>query len=268
LTPAGYRRRAWLIGGLLAGTLLFLLFTPPLPQSLRYHQFADQRPFWSIPHAQNVLSNLPFVVFGMMGLVYVCRNRRFLPDGLFVAPWEWWSFLICFVSVVLTGFGSMYYHWQPGNDTLYWDRLPLTVVLMSFFVILIGERMGGWAGAWLLLPLVAAGVAAVTYWHWSEQQGHGDVRYYAVVQFFPMLAIPLLVILFPARYNRNADIVAILALYVAAKVLEALDRKIFALGQVVSGHTLKHLVASLTVLGMLRLLQNRALPQHRAGRVE
>lgn len=257
LSPAACRWRLWLLATLFFATVCLLLCTPPLPQSVRYHDFADQRPFLSIPHAQNVLSNLPFAVFGVIGLVVVWRSRRLAPEGPFVGPWEWWAFLIYFAFVVLTGFGSTYYHAQPSNATLYWDRLPLTVVFMSFFAILIGERISSRAGAVLLGPLLAAGVASVTYWQWTELQGHGDVRYYAMVQFFPMLAIPLLLLLFPSRYHRTGDVWAILGLYAAAKVLEALDARVFALGQVVSGHTLKHLVASLAVLGVLRLLWNR-----------
>src|SRR5262245_16635875 len=118
LTPAAFRFRVWLLATLFFGTLAFIVFTPPLPQSLRYHQFADQRPFLSIPNAQNVLSNLPFAVFGVMGLAYVCRNRKTHPEGPFVAAWEWWAFLILFAFVTLTGFGSTYYHWQPSNATL------------------------------------------------------------------------------------------------------------------------------------------------------
>ncbi len=49
----------------------------------------------------------------------------------------------------------------------------------------------------------------------------------------------------------------VVALYAVAKVSELLDAKIFALGQVVSGHALKHLVAAIAAYWILRMLRRR-----------
>src|SRR5208282_5618271 len=91
--------------------------------------------------------------------------------GAFLYGWEWWACLLLFAFVTLTGFGSAYYHWNPSNATLYWDRLPLTVVFMTFFVLVIAERVGLNVGLWLLGPCVAFGVFGVTYWYWTEMHG-------------------------------------------------------------------------------------------------
>jgi hypothetical protein len=101
------------------------------------------------------------------------------------------------------------------------------------------------AGLLLLPPFLAAGLASIAYWHASEAAGRGDLRPYVLVQFLPALAIPLMLWLFPARYSRGGDIVVVLLIYGVGKLFEVLDGRIFALGRLVSGHTLKHLMAAL-----------------------
>ena len=256
LSAGAFRVRLVVVLTLVWGAIALVPFIPPFPQDVGYHNFADQRPMLSIPHALNVLSNLPFVFLGLWGLWLVCRAEQ----TVFAGRWERLAFGLLFAFVAFTGVGSSYYHWQPVNATLYWDRLPLTVVFMAFFAILLGERISGKAGAWLLGPLLAAGMASVTWWHWTEMRNVGDVRWYFLVQFLPMALIPLLLALFPARYHRTQDLLAIFGLYTLAKLLELLDAPVFALGQLVSGHTLKHLLAALAVYWMLRMLQTRSAP--------
>jgi hypothetical protein len=257
ISPQASRLRLGLILTLALIAFIALLCVRPFGQDPGYHNFADQRTLWHIPHALNVLSNLPFVVFGALGVTYSLSPPGRRAGVAFQERWEWWTFLILFAFVAVTGVGSMYYHANPTNDTLYWDRLPLTVVFMAFFTLIIADRISLRAGAWLLVPLLLAGVGSVTYWHLSEQRGQGDVRFYAFVQFFPMLVIVLLVWLFPPRYTRTADLVTALGWYVLAKILELLDAPIFAVGGVVSGHTLKHLVAAVGALWILRTLKLR-----------
>lgn len=262
LSPAPLAREAFRIRlALIAifGLVAFgaLLAVPPFPQDPAYHDFADQRTLLQIPHALNVLSNTPFVIFGVLSLAWLLSSEGRKSEARFLCAWEWWAFLILFVFVALTGFGSAYYHWNPSNATLYWDRLPLTVVFMTFFVLVVAERVAPVAGLWLLGPCVAFGVFGVTYWHWTEMQSVGDVRIYALVQFLPLLALPLVLLLFPARYTGTAVLWGILAVYALAKLLELLDRVIYVNNGVVSGHTLKHLVASLGALGVLLMLKRR-----------
>lgn len=240
LTSRAFRIRLALIGVLTLVALSVVVALPPIPQPTAYHDFADQRPLLGVPHCLNVLSNLPFIVVGIVGIFWLLKNR-----ALFAAPWELGACFVLFAFVAMTGFGSAYYHSQPNNATLYWDRLPLTVVFMTFFALVLAERVGPRLGPWLWPPLVFAGVFGVTYWHWTELQGAGDIRLYAFVQFFPLLLIPILLLAFPARYYRTADLFAILGWYGLAKALELADGFIYSAGGVVSGHTFKHLVAAL-----------------------
>jgi hypothetical protein len=72
------------------------------------------------------------------------------------------------------------------------------------------------------------------------------------------VGVPLLVLLFPPRYTRTGDLVGIAGFYVLAKVFEVSDREIFALGGLVSGHTMKHLAAALATYWLLRMLKLRS----------
>jgi hypothetical protein len=166
--------------------------------------------------------------------------------------------MIFFLGIASTSAGSSWYHLAPDNARLVWDRLPMTIAFMALFAAMISERIDLRAGLRWLVPLLLVGLASVLYWHWTEQSGAGDLRPYAAVQFFPLLAIPLLLLLFPARYTRTGDIWVALAWYALAKLFEELDGPIYDLSaRIVSGHTLKHLAAAASAWTFLRMLRRR-----------
>jgi hypothetical protein len=242
----------------LAGGVGLVLCVPPLPQDQSYHNFADQRALLGLKHFWNVVSNLPFLVVGALGLRFVLGRAALRPGGPFLEPAERWPFVLFFLGVGLTAFGSTWYHLQPANERLLWDRLPMTVAFMALFAAVLMERINYRLGLWLLPPLVVLGLLSALYWHWTEQQGRGDLRFYYLVQFYPMLVLPLLLLVFPARYTRTVDLFAALGWYIAAKVCEhPLDATLFAVGGLVSGHTLKHLLAALSAYWVLRWLRYR-----------
>src|SRR5438105_1623732 len=104
--PHAVRFRLALLGVLGLAALVALAVVPPFPQDPQYHDFADQRPLLGVPHALNVLSNLPFVVFGVFGMAWLLRPSVWLSQMLFPAAWQRWAFLVLFVGVTVTGFGS------------------------------------------------------------------------------------------------------------------------------------------------------------------
>jgi hypothetical protein len=202
-----------------------------------------------------VLSNAGFLLVGVLGLGVVLRGSP--AARAFREPGERWPYAVFFGGLLLTGFGSAYYHWQPGDTRLAWDRLPLAVSLMGLLAATIAERIGVRAGLRLLGPLVALGAASVVYWWWTERQGAGDLRLYALVQFFPLVAVPLMLWWLAPRYTRGGDLVAAAATYAAAKGPELLDGWILSATRVVSGHTLKHLLAALAGYWVVRMLRHR-----------
>ena len=230
---------------------------PPLPQPLDYHVMADRRTLIGIPNCLNVLSNLPFAIVGLAGLVQTFGRGTF-GGPPFADPWTRWPYAALFAGVTLTALGSSYYHLAPDNARLVWDRLPMTIGFMGLLAALLAERVSVRVSRLLLVPLLAVGASSVGYWYWSELQHAGDLRPYVLVQFGSLLVVVLLLALYPARLPGTAYFVVGLTAYAAAKVLELADQAIFDRGQVVSGHTLKHLAAAGGVACIAALLVVRA----------
>ena len=231
---------------------IIAFFLPPIPQPLAYHNFADRRPWLGIPNFGDVASNLPFAIVGVWGLIAL-----FTPGAIkFYDARERWFYLVLFAGLILTAFGSAYYHLAPDNARLVWDRIPIMIVFMALLAAVIAERLSVSAGLWLFPVLQAAGVGSVLLWRAGELRGQGDLRFYASVQVYSILVL-LLVLLFPAKYTRGSDFAAVVGFYVLAKILEKADRQVFALGHIVSGHTLKHLAAAAAGYWILRMLKKR-----------
>jgi hypothetical protein len=287
-----HRRIGLLAGIALAGATVFLLL-PPLRQPQSYHHFIDDRRIWGIPNCLNVLSNAPFALVGVMGLWFL--GKKCAPNAAGVFPErnpgsdhapgaaqpprasspspppscggdssegdssrfacrsERLPFIVFFLGAFLTCFGSAYYHWAPDDATLAWDRLPMTLAFMALLAAVVGERIDAQAGLLLLWPLVIAGAATVWWWRRS-----GNLWPYTGAQYFSIILIGLILMLFPPRYTRSLDLVWVTGFYILAKVAEALDRPIFTCTGFVSGHTIKHLVAALAVYWVLRMLQKRS----------
>ena len=249
-------RAIGLVAGLAALAVGAMLLVSPIPQDPGYHRLADGRAWAGIPNALNVLSNVGFVLVGALGLSFTLGARAV--SGLaFEDPRERWPYVVFFGGLLLTGFGSAYYHWEPGNARLAWDRLPLAVTIMGLLDATVAERIGVRLALRLLGPLVALASLSVGYWHVTEQRGAGDLRLYALVQFFPLVAIPLMLWLFPARYTRSGDLLAAAVTYAVAKVPELTDGWVYTMTRVVSGHTLKHLMAAVAGYWVLSMLEHR-----------
>ena len=61
------------------------------------------------------------------------------------------SWMAFFLGVTLVFFGSGYYHLEPHDQSLVWDRLPMTLAFMALFALVIGDRVGARAGRLLLV---------------------------------------------------------------------------------------------------------------------
>ena len=222
------------------------LFVAPIPQDSNYHNFADGRTIFHLSNFWNVLSNVPFFIVGTLGLYKLYSNRLTILNSM------QFGYILLFVGVSLVAFGSGYYHLEPNNETLVWDRLPMTIAFMSLFAILLSEFVEESLGKRVLFPLLTVGIGSVFYWYWGELHGYGDLRAYALVQFLPMLIIPILLFVFKSHYSYIKGYWLLLLCYLLAKVFEHFDAEIYALlGQAISGHSLKHMVAG---LGMYILL--------------
>jgi hypothetical protein len=250
-------RRVWILLAAVIAAIVAILLFPAIPQSEAYHNFADERPLLGIANCLNVISNVPFFFIGLAGMGFALRGVR-ADKNLFLDARERWPWFAFFVGVTLTAFGSAWYHHRPDDQTLVWDRIPMTIGFMSLAAAVVAERISVRAGIRLLLPLIALGTGSVIYWEITQVRGHGDLRPYAIAQFGSLLALILMFALFPARYTRSLDLVVALAFYGVAKLFETADKLIFAAGHIVSGHTIKHLFAALSTYWILRMLRLRA----------
>ncbi|CAM8982174.1 unnamed protein product [Rhodiola kirilowii] len=240
--------------------LVLMIVTPSIPQSQEYHDFADQRNFFGIPNALNVLSNVPFLVVGLIGLVLLWHGNYFKLS----LEGEIWGWTFFFIGVAAVGFGSSYYHLSPDDARLVWDRLPMTIAFTSIIAIFIIERIDEKKGTLSIIPLLVAGVVSILYWRFFD-----DLRPYAVVQFLPCIAIPLMAILLPPMYTHSSYWLWAAVFYLLAKVEEAMDKTIYGWTyHTVSGHTIKHVCAAMVPVFLTLMLAKRTIASERQSLLE
>ena len=258
LPPDKYRFRtgAIIILGIIC--LVGIHFVPPVPQDQEYYNFADQRVSFSIPFFGDVITNLAYLVPALCGLFWlVGKNGGRKPDRFF-NPLEVIAYYIFFGGILLTALGSTWFHLEPNNDTLLWDRLPMTFGFMGLLSVVIAERVSVRYGIILLPVLVILGIASVCYWYLGETRGAGDLRYYGLVQYYPVVAIPLMVLIFPPIYSHSGYMWATCGCYGFAKLVEVLDHQIFSItGNIVSGHNLKHIIAAASSMFIYLMVKQR-----------
>lgn len=229
-SPRGLR--IGMLAAVIAAVGLAVLLRPPVFQDPTYFGHADRRAFLGLPNALNVLSNLPFALAAWLGL----RRSAALGRPQRAAA------RLTFLAIGAVTLGSGYYHFAPGSLGLLVDRLPISLAFAALFAWVVGDRLGTHWTPRVLAPLVA--LALFTLWIWYGSGAlDGDLRPYALVQALPLVCTPLLLACFPGELCDRRLALA-LALYVVAKVCEVLDAEVFAFGELVSGHTLKHLFAA------------------------
>ncbi|XP_010538389.1 PREDICTED: uncharacterized protein LOC104812760 [Tarenaya hassleriana] len=235
--------------------VVLMIVTPAIPQSQAYHDFADQRTFFGIPHALNVISNFPFLIIGLVGLV-LCYYPNYFRFSLRGEKLGWTCF---FIGVASVAFGSSYYHLHPDDARLVWDRLPMTIAFTSIMAIFVIERIDEHKGTLSIVPLLLAGLVSILYWRFFD-----DLRPYALVQFVPCIVIPLMAILLPPMYTHSTYWLWAAGFYLLAKVEEAADKPIYRwTHHIVSGHTLKHLCAAMVPVFLTLMLAKRTVETER-----
>jgi hypothetical protein len=219
----------------------------PIPQDPAYHEFADQRGCLGVPHYWNVATNLPFLLVGALGWL---RAGRVASADLGT------HYRVLCAAIALVAAGSAWYHHAPGNATLVWDRLPMTIAFMTLFSALIADRVSWLLGRALLWPLVVAGIASIAWWMRTEAAGAGDLRAYALVQFLPMALMPLVLLLWRGGNLAARPLWLALAAYAVAKLFEYFDAALLAATDgIVAGHALKHLAAALATWWIVSAFQ-------------
>jgi hypothetical protein len=233
-----------IVASVLALILLAGAFAlPKIPQAQSYHNFADQAEYWGIPHASNVLSNLAFLLVGLYGVFK--RPRYSHGRDVLLGLVTFW------VGIFLITLGSSYYHWAPSDDTLLWDRLPMSMAFMgvSYSLIAAQGRLKLYVIPYLFME--ALGVSSTLYAHLA-----GDLSFYAMCQAYPLLlALISAIRLWPMSGTK--DLLWGFLAYGLAKVFEYNDLAVFELSaEQVSGHTIKHVLAALGAFFVLRFFMH------------
>lgn len=213
-----------------------MLWHGPIAQLNDYHHFADQRGWSGLPNVADVLSNLGFAVVGLWGLHCLRRERT---DGV---PGRT-GYGLFFASLLLTALGSGWYHLAPDNARLVWDRLPIALACAGLLAAVWHETLG--RDRWALPALTAIAVASVAWWRFTDLQGAGDLRPYLLVQLLPLVLIPMVQWQHRSPPAQRRAFGLALVLYVMAKACELADHTIMDNLHIVSGHTLKHGLATL-----------------------
>lgn len=228
------------------GSLIAAFALPRIGQEPSYHRFADHRLMLAVPNFMNVITNLPFLLVGVIALYRELKNSN---DKISL------STITLLIGVTTIGLGSAWYHYQPTNSSLVWDRIPMTITFMSYLSIIVEKYVNKSFGKKILFPLLTFGLFSVAYWYLTELYGMGDLRLYAWVQFFPMLLIPLIVLLYPVSSNVRLGIASVILVYALAKITEANDHAILNANGLISGHSLKHIFSSVSVVLILLTLR-------------
>lgn len=239
-----------------AAIVTIIVFTQaPIPQDLSYHLFFDNVTHWGIPNFWNVVSNIPFFFVGIAGIWSVLKPKSHQDYTSEKGAW-----LVLFSGILFTSFGSSWYHLNPDNNTLVWDRLPMSIGFMGLFAGIIAERISHQAYKLLLWPLVGVGVASVISWYASELRGAGDLRLYIIVQFLPLLTIPLMMVVYSPKYTHSIYVIFALIMYGLAKVFEHFDGDIYTMtGGIMSGHAFKHVFAATACYFLVVMITLRSI---------
>lgn len=233
------------------------MLLPHVPQPQSYHLFADARTLLGLRNFWNVVSNLPFLLVGVAGLMVLLPTAK--ARAYFRAPGERWPYVAFFAALVLTAVGSSYYHLAPDDARLVWDRLPIALLTAALGVALIGDHARAESRIPLLAlaPALLCGAISVWYWQATEQAGAGNLVPYLAVQIWAAAVMVLLLVSEPARYSHRNDLWLVFFFWILARGVEFLDAPLYAGGLSLSGHTLKHLLAALAAAWVLRMIRRR-----------
>jgi len=236
-----YHKKVLLLISIAVVLFLLALIYSPIRQSRHFYDYADNRTLLGIQNFWNVISNLPFLWVGYKGLSLFTDRHSVVHEPAIASLYPFF-----FISMILTFFGSSYYHLTPNDFTLMLDRIPITFVFITLYCIVLSEYVSRDAGRWLFFPMMVYGLLSVIYWYNSTQiTGRGDMAAYVLVQVIPIIHLPLILYLFVPRFSHRQYYLYALMAYVIAKWAESNDDEIYAILGGISGHTIKHVIAAL-----------------------
>ncbi len=236
------------------GLLALALWGPHVDLPDHYHAFADRRAWQFLPNALDVLSNLGFAAFGMLGLLRLREG-----GGVWTRSWivQRQMAALFFLGLVLTALCSGYYHWQPDDAGLRLDRAGMSMAFAGLLGLVAADRVSDRAARALAMLVLVAGPVAAS----SALESLNQLPW-AVLQFGGLVIMVWLALRKPVDGALPIRWLLIIVAYAVAKLLELGDLQVYEWsGHRGSGHSLKHLVASLAAWPVLAALSQRRAPQ-------
>jgi hypothetical protein len=221
------------------GAIAILALHGRIAQPPHYNEFADQSSIFGIPHAADVLSNIGFALVALWGWLTLRPHRA--SDQLRAG---WPGYRLFLIGLFLTAFGSTAYHLAPDDFSLIWDRLPIALACAGLLVGVRGDTQAGLRTDIEAIGLGCFAIASVAWWAWTDSIGADDLRPYLLLQGLPLILIPVWQAIYRAPRPDRIAFATAMVLYVVAKLAELLDHEIASAVGFVSGHTLKHLIAT------------------------
>jgi hypothetical protein len=234
------------------GIVVIMAVYGRIAQPLHYNEFADGSAIFGIHHAADVLSNAGFALVAIWGWLTLWPRRR--SDRLRAG---WPGYRLFLIGLLLTAFGSGFYHFAPDNARLIWDRLPIALACAGLLVGVRGDTQPGLKTEFEAIVLGLFAVASVAWWVYTDSSSADDLRPYLLLQILPLVLIPLWQAMYRAPRTDRIAFAAAMGLYVLAKIAEVLDHEIADTFGFVSGHTLKHLIATMATAAVVWGLTRR-----------
>lgn len=253
-----FKKRKPMLVAVVLVLLAFAVFGPVIAQPGHQHAFADQRMWGGIPFAMNVLSNLSFVLWGVAGglclhalIKRIRTNTEHVLTGLF------------FAGLVVTAAASSWYHLQPDEAGLAFDRLGMVVAFAGLLGLAVAGRISHKSGACMAAAVLLLGPLSVWFWFTS-----GNVLPWLVIQFGGMALIVWMAVIKPLPGALAVRWGVVVAVYAMAKLLELADHQVYELTRhAVSGHSLKHTVASFAAWPVMTAVGSALFRTQNQGRI-
>ncbi|MEH2498198.1 hypothetical protein V1294_004677 [Bradyrhizobium sp. AZCC 1678] len=243
------------------GMIVILTLHGRIAQPTHYNEFADQSVAFGIPHSADVFSNAGFALVAIWGWLTL-RPRR-ASDHLRAG---WPGYRLFLIALLLTAFGSAFYHLAPDNISLIWDRLPIALICAGLLAGVRGDIRGGSNTGIDVIVLALYAVASVAWWAISDRNGAGDLRPYLLLQGLALILIPLWQAIYRCPRTDRIAFATAMVLYILAKLAEVLDHEIATALGFVTGHTLKHLIATAATAAIVWGLTRRFSHDGQAAR--
>ncbi len=133
----------------------------------------------------------------------------------------------------------------------------MTFIFMGIFGIVMGDRIQSDSPKNIFGPLLFLTSLSAGWWTWAIINGIGFERPYLFVQFFPLLAMLIILIFFPGRYTHEIDYWRVLLFYTCSGFFGAYDLQTFDILLVISGESLGHILMAGAAWQLLSMFQNR-----------